>query len=116
MAKKPRYDPGRYKLIGKLAVPEPDLMKWATWFETADRHVFKTTIGGCWVSTVFLGLDHNFTRMLTGEGMPILFETMIFRGGKGEEMWRCETWDQAEKQHKKACALVRREIKEKVNE
>lgn len=100
-----------YKLIDKLAVPEPDLMKWARWYEKANRHVFSTRIGGIWVSTVFLGLDHNY-----GDGLPILFETMVFRGGNGDDMERCESWEQAEKQHKRIVARVRREIKEKVND
>ena len=64
---------GRYKLIGKLAVPCEDLLEWGRWFETADRHVDLTQIGPLTVSTVFLGLDHSF-----GEGEPLLFETMIF--------------------------------------
>jgi hypothetical protein len=100
-----------YILIGKLAVPEPDLMKWATWYETANRHVANTQIGGIWVSTVFLGVDHNF-----GAGLPILFETMVFRGGSGNECVRCESWDEAEKQHADMVELVRREIREKVND
>ncbi|MEI6177668.1 MAG: hypothetical protein WCS43_12315 [Verrucomicrobiota bacterium] len=45
-------------------VHEPDLKKWASWFQTADRKVALETIGETKVSTVFLGLDHNFT----GEG------------------------------------------------
>ncbi len=47
-----------------------DLMKWARWFETADRHVAKTQlVDGSEVSTVFLGLDHGFGSVV------ILFET-----------------------------------------
>jgi hypothetical protein len=101
-----------YILKDRLAVPVAGMMEWAQWAETHDRHVASTKIGGCWISTVFLGLDHNYS----GTGLPILFETMIFRGGKGEECWRCESWEQAEKQHAEAVALVRREIKDKVNE
>jgi hypothetical protein len=62
----------------------------------------------CAVSTVFLGLDHQW-----GEGDPILFETMIFGGPLDQEMWRYETWDQAERGHedavteaRKACAQI----------
>ena len=111
MAGSSKHFLGHYVLMGKLAVPEPDLMKWAMWLETADRHVAKTQVGGIWVSTVFLGLDHSF-----GRGLPILFETMLFKGGDGDETWRCETWEQAEKQHADAVAQVRAEIKEKVNQ
>ena len=48
-------------------------MKWAKCFETADRKVAETEIDKLRVSTVFLGLNHNF-----GEGPPILWETMVF--------------------------------------
>lgn len=106
-----KRDPlGKYILIGKLAVPELDLLKWARWLETTNRHVANTRIGGIWVSTVFLGINHSFT-----DGPPLLFETMIFRGGNGEECTLCETWGEAEQQHAEAVELVRREIKEKVN-
>lgn len=87
-------------------------MKWGMWYGTANRHVAHTKIGGIWISTVFLGLDHNFS----SDGLPILFETMIFRGGDGEECTRCESWEQAEAQHREAVELVRREIKVKVND
>jgi hypothetical protein len=108
---------GHYILIGKLAVPEPDLMKWGIWLETHDRHVARTMIGKIEVSTVFLGLDHNF-----GAGLPVLFETMVFRHEKGPKDFadshcvRCESWDEAEKQHDEVVELVRREIREKVND
>lgn len=61
---------------GHTPIPEEDFLKWGEWLETAERHVAQTRIGNVWVSTVFLGLDHNFF----GEGPPILFETMIFQG------------------------------------
>ena len=54
-------------------VLEPDLMKMGEGFETADRKVAETEIDKLQVSTVFLGLNHNF-----GEGPPILWETMVF--------------------------------------
>ncbi len=58
-------------------VPCPDLMKWGAWFGNGEgRIVAKTAAGGSMVSTVFLGLDHNFC----GDGPPILWETMIFNG------------------------------------
>ncbi len=66
---------GRYILHGKTAIPCDNLFAWAQWFEAADRLVAKTEVGDVRISTVFLGLDHNF-----GEGDPLLFETMIFGG------------------------------------
>jgi hypothetical protein len=41
-----------------------------------ERRVAKTQVGPYEVSTVFLGIDHNFLGRFGGE--PILFETMIF--------------------------------------
>ena len=69
-----------------------DSLEWAKWFQTANRRIcldviplrslflrilrllfFLPTRGG-YLSTVFLGIDHNFSY----EGPPILFETMAF--------------------------------------
>lgn len=95
--------PHMYVLIGQTPVPEPDPMKWAFWMESADRVVFQDHIGSCFVSTVFLGLDHNHIGGLAG-GRPILFETMIFADG-GElhdYQERCSDWLEAEAQHAEA--------------
>lgn len=58
-----------------IAIPEPDLIAWAIWFEDSNRVVRQDVVGTVLISTVFLGLDHNFT----GQGPPLLFETMVFR-------------------------------------
>lgn len=93
----------RYILIGQTPVLEPDLMKWAAWFENAEgRIVARTEIGASVVSTVFLGLDHQY-----GVGPPILFETMIFTDGDSEDFQqRCSTWKEAEAQHGRVIAMV----------
>src|SRR5215475_12780845 len=58
--------------------PEPDLMKWARWFETAERHVGNTTLpGGIRISTIFLDLDHSFS--FTEDAKPMLWETIVFK-------------------------------------
>ena len=65
-------------------VEEPDLIKWATWFEDADRHVADERVGKSQISTVFLGIDHSF------EGVePVLWETMVFGGPLDQECSRC---------------------------
>lgn len=83
-------------------VPASDFIEWARWFENMDnRRVALTVIDGpdFYVSTVFLGLDHNHF----GSGDPVLFETMIF--GAPDHLhindWplRCCTWEQAETLH-----------------
>lgn len=92
----------KYILEGETPV-KTDLMTWAKWFEAGcdNRRVASTKRDGIHVSTVFLGLDHQW-----GEGPPILFETMIFGGPHDEWQDRCSTWDQAIVMHCKACELA----------
>ncbi|QQX80814.1 hypothetical protein JK628_02780 [Shewanella sp. KX20019] len=47
------------------------------------------------VSTVFLGLDHNWY----DNGKPIIFETMVFGGIRDGAMIRYRTWDDAKVGH-----------------
>lgn len=58
----------------------------------------KSHVGDYYVSTVFLGFDHNFS----GSGLPLLFETMVFRIGQVEisDVWdnwqkRDVSWNEA---------------------
>lgn len=91
-----------YILEGHKAIP-CDLMTWAQWFEKAWENliVARTGVGeGAAVSTVFLGLDHSFS-----DGVPLIFETLVFGGPLDGEMERYSTWDQAEAGH---AAMVHR--------
>jgi hypothetical protein len=97
-----------YILRNKVAVPV-ELKEWSRSFEKENRFVGRDIVGFFEVSTVFLGLDHNFSE----EGPPLLFETMVFSiqdNGEsdyaGEEQWRCSTWEEAEAQHKMAMELI----------
>lgn len=103
---------GLYILDGHMPVPAPSVEAWGAWFETADRRVRLTRVGPYHVSTVFLGMDHNFSEA----GAPILFETMVYCEGvpyefQGlswlDEQARCSTWEQAEAQHEAMIAAVR---------
>jgi len=61
-----------------------DLMTWAKWFEKgSNRIVAKENLGRYLVSTVFLGIDHNFSP----QGPPIIWETMVFDTHKKEHKW-----------------------------
>lgn len=102
-------------------IEEIDLLKWGRWFETADRHIDKTMIGiemwkfwlgkllkikrwePCWVSTVFLGLNHNFYCT----GPPLLFETMIFGGEHDQYQERYTTKKEAIEGHKRALKIIK---------
>ena len=104
---------GRYILVGHEPVPEPDLFAWAAWLETADRVVKQTNVGDVLdVSTVFLGLDHNYG----SAGPPLLFETMVFQvdltgakhyGGVANIQERYATWDEAVAGHAHIVAQLR---------
>lgn len=66
-------------------VLEENTVKWAVWFETADRKVRHETIGDSTISTVFLGLDNSWS----DHREPILWETMVFDGVHDGEQDRC---------------------------
>jgi hypothetical protein len=93
--------PQYYILVDRLPVAV-DRMTWAYWMQTADWKVAVDSIGHVRVSTVFLGLDHNFHG-----GEPILFETMIFGGPLNGEQWRYATYAEAERGHAEAVTQVR---------
>lgn len=76
------------------------LEQWALLFEAGtDRVVEQTALSnGLWVSTVWLGLDHNYT----GVGPPIIFETLVFpteAGGAEIDGHRYATEEQARAGH-----------------
>jgi hypothetical protein len=107
-------------LVGHTAVPS-NMEGWSVWFEkhwdTGDRTVAFTKTDLIEVSTVFLGLNHNFN--FDGSA-PLLFETMAFHKREepkklinnleiewdGEETMRCSTWEEAELQHRIMVAEV----------
>lgn len=91
-----------YILKGRHVVRAASFIVWAKFFETADRVIKQDTVGKVFISTVFLGIDHNFF----GEGPPLIFETMIF--GLGDEYQeRCSTYEEAEAMHQRAVDMVR---------
>lgn len=104
---------GRYILDSDgTPVPCEDLITWGTWMSTPEvRKVAldQLTINGeaVKVSTVFLGLDHNYY----GQGEPILYETMIFGGYHSDDMYRYCTKDEALIGHANALKLVKGEMK-----
>lgn len=79
-------------------------MVWGLWMETADRSVAQDIDEqtGWSISTVFLGLDHNYT----GHGKPILWETMVFGGPLDGEQDRYQSVEEARKGHQEMCAKV----------
>lgn len=115
----------KYILKNKIAYPCDSLQEWAEFMESGDRRVAETTIDGFWISTVFLGMNHNF-----GEGEPLLFETMVFAREEGgtepadtvdfrlamlrDSFWgaakRDSNWADAEQSHKAICDDIRLQL------
>lgn len=99
-------DTGRY-VLNRAGEPvaEPDLEKWALFFENLDRRrVEFTRVGPAAVSTVFLAINHAW-----GEGPPVLWETMIFGGPMDNHQERCAgSREQAIAMHFDTVAKARR--------
>ncbi len=79
-------------------------------FPTQDERkawrVGSTRVGQYRVSTVFLGLDHQY-----GDGPPLVFETMVFEGEGFGDLYceRYATWEDAEAGHNHTVARLKRE-------
>lgn len=89
-------------------VEEPDFAKWAKWYEnnTKKRIVKQTTVANKTViSTVFLGLDHRWN----GDGLPILWETLVFTGKHDGYMNRYTSLEQAKAGHKRIVRMIEKE-------
>lgn len=87
-----------YILKHRRPIPCDDLIKWGKWFnQSHKRRVRSTYINNLWISTVFLGIDHQW-----GDGPPLLFETMLFNQHEEEPAFtaRCTTWREALRQHR----------------
>jgi hypothetical protein len=99
-----------YILKGHEPVLCEDAVDWAMWAfgPEQQRHVADEEIEGIRISTVFLGMDHNFR----GEGPPVLFETMTFADGGCAVMARYRTWDEAEAGHAQVRQLLREELQQ----
>ena len=126
----PRDMEYKYILKGKRIYKTKDLMTWAKSFNKTNRVVKQEMVKKISISTVFLGLDHDFS--LTSK-KPILFETMLFDRSRSKEIFigdkkkkgsgivvnptytfdRCSTYKEAEEMHKKAVKLVK--SKEKID-
>ena len=106
-------DPAVDRWIGTYILDENhqpvkcDTMTWGRWFNDGDnKRVALTLTRDYEVSTVFLGVDHDWS----GKGPPVLYETMVFplnvidlktgkRSGMEDDMDRYCTWEEAEAGH-----------------
>jgi len=100
---------GNYILKDGKPVLEEDILKWAKWYESADRVLACEERGHIRVSTVFLAVDHNFY----GSDQPVLWETLVFGGELDGEMDRYSSEEEAIAGHR---AMVNRAWPEVYNQ
>jgi len=83
---------------GKIR-PAKDLLEFSEWFsKPGSRRVDLTEINDdVRVSTVFLGINHNFS--FDEDNPPVLFETMVFGGEYSDRGWRYTSYGQAKRGH-----------------
>ena len=101
----PLREKGYHFILEGEEVREVDAARWSAWFERhfVERIIARTVVheagtvylASAEVSTVFLGLNHNWF----GTGPPILFETMVFGGLLDGEMDRYATLADARAGH-----------------
>jgi hypothetical protein len=112
--------PLHYMLNPDHSLRPAELLEWARWHEHSyeERSVGLTIVGPYRVSTMFLGLDHQF-----GDGPPMIFETCVFDSSASiedsfcpgrfiehsEVQDRCSTWDQAVEMHAQVVARLEAE-------
>jgi len=88
-----------------------EYIKWSQQDEGKIRLIAQEDVGKVWISTVFLGLDHNYTQ----DGPPIVFETMVFARDEEDksinydelEMKRYSTVQEAKDGHELMVELCR---------
>lgn len=94
-----------YILEGKKIVQVEDILTWGTFYsKISKRRVGSDNIQGVSISTVFLGIDHNFS----SDGPPVLFETMSFGKILSPEciLYRYCTYNAAYNTHRRLVKLV----------
>jgi hypothetical protein len=102
----------RYYMLDERGEPvgTDDIYVWAAWFEDVNNRILahdrdESGTRDVMVSTVFLALDHSF-----GLGPPVLWETMVFVGGGGRDVY-CERYTSradALAGHRRACKMANR--------
>lgn len=100
-----RYTKGKYVLNDQHHVVACyELFEWARWMQDNDLRVDYTELPGeIIVSTLFLGMDHNWTHSINDE--LEVFETMAYSKNKIRVIVRTATWDEAVATHKKMVEL-----------
>jgi hypothetical protein len=102
---------GKYILKDGKPVLEPNLMKWAMWIEhSPERVMARWQKGGVVVTTIFIGVDHNFS----GKGEPTLWETMVRGGRLHGFMCRYNSARLAKRGHQRIVKMVEAEMPDEI--
>lgn len=96
-----------YVLKDGVPIECGDVVEWSRWMQqSGEREVGVARLphldGGVIVSTVFLGINHNYHGLFDGNGVPeepVLWETMIFGGPHNEWTRRYTSLEEAQVGH-----------------
>ena len=93
-----------YDKTGKPITPAEFFgLKWDSAGSVSDyAKVAFDQLDHCAISTVWLGLNHNFY-----DGPPLIFESMVFGGASDGDMRRYATEDEALAGHRRAVERMR---------
>lgn len=95
-----------YYILNASGVPVPcaNRLLWIAWMQIRQHRIIaQDRIGDIGVSTVFLGIDHNFVDV----GPPVLWETLLVGGPRDGEIQRYQTQDAARAGHAKILNSLR---------
>jgi hypothetical protein len=92
-----------YILDGKTPRATADIYEYAEFSAKFSKRIVKKTHfpDGVQVSTIFLTCEAG-----KRDGMPVLFETMVFGGDHDEYTERYCTWDEAEAGHEATVQMI----------
>jgi hypothetical protein len=97
----------KYYILKDKEIVETNFDEYGKYIFNTDKVINKTVISkNVKVSTVFLSLDHR----ISGEGKPILFETMVFGGEFDLYQRRYTSYKEAEWGHEIICKMVKGEL------
>lgn len=103
-----RLNPPVYYILRDYKLVSVSMMEWARWFEDPSQRIIDSTyLDNIHISTVFLGIDHNFGFDDLVNHRPILFESMVFGGKLDQFQWRYSTLGDAKQGHYELVEAVR---------
>jgi hypothetical protein len=89
-----------YYILNNGKITPATFLEWAHWFENpTNRQIENTITEDVTISTVFLGINHDFSFTDLAKKRPILFETMVFGGTHDQFQWRYSTLGEAKQGH-----------------